>query len=150
MARKLGFPALLGPPDRDRDLAYALIISPVIRPASKLSTAGWWDDVTLGPDLGVAGAATGDIYAAIDWLVSARTTSRSSWLPGTCTGAASPCSTCPPPGWKATAADLPGPVPVDQLGLVQETARADRHVGDASHPQPVGAGAATAAPGGPS
>jgi hypothetical protein len=50
MARKLGFPALLGP---QRDLAYALVISRVIRPASKLSTAGWWDDVTLGPDLGV-------------------------------------------------------------------------------------------------
>ena len=40
----------------------------MIRPASKLSTAGWWDDVTLGPDLGVAGAATDDIYAAMDWL----------------------------------------------------------------------------------
>ena len=46
MARKLGFPALLGPPGPQRDLAYALIISRVIRPASKLSTAGWWDDVT--------------------------------------------------------------------------------------------------------
>jgi hypothetical protein len=70
MARTLGFPALLGPPGRDRDLAYALVISRVLRPASKLSTAGWWDDVTLGPDLGVAGASTDDIYAAMDWLVS--------------------------------------------------------------------------------
>ncbi len=68
MARTLGFPALLGPPGPQRDLAYALIISRVIRPASKLSTAGWWDDVTLGPDLGVAGASTDDIYAAMDWL----------------------------------------------------------------------------------
>jgi hypothetical protein len=68
MARQLGVPGLLGPPGRDRDLAYALIISRVIRPASKLSTAGWWDDVTLGPDLGVAGASTDDIYAAMDWL----------------------------------------------------------------------------------
>ena len=68
MARKLGFPALLGPPGPRRDLAYALIISRVIRPASKLSTASWWDDVTLGPDLGVAGAATDGIYAAMDWL----------------------------------------------------------------------------------
>jgi transposase len=40
----------------------------VLRPASKLSTAGWWHDVTLGPDLGIAGAATDDIYAAMDWL----------------------------------------------------------------------------------
>jgi len=61
MARKLGFPALLGPPGPHRDLACALIISRVLRPASKLSTAGWWDDVTLGPDLGVAGASTDDI-----------------------------------------------------------------------------------------
>jgi hypothetical protein len=70
MARKLGFPALLGPPGPDRDLAHALVISRVLRPASKLSTAGWWDDVTLGADLGVAGAATDDIYAAMDWLAA--------------------------------------------------------------------------------
>jgi hypothetical protein len=70
VARTLGFPALLGPPGPHRDLAYALVISRVIRPASKLSTAGWWDDVTLGPDLGVAGASTDEIYAAMDWLVS--------------------------------------------------------------------------------
>jgi hypothetical protein len=70
MARTLGFPALLGPPGRDRDLACALIISRVLRPASKLSTAGWWDDVTLGPDLGVAGASTDEIYASMDWLTA--------------------------------------------------------------------------------
>jgi DDE family transposase len=70
MARKLGFPALLGPPGPDRDLAYALVISRVLRPASKLSTAAWWDDVTLGPDLGAAGATTDDVYAAMDWLAA--------------------------------------------------------------------------------
>ena len=70
MARTLGFPALLGPPGPHRDLAYALVLSRVLRPASKLSTAGWWDDVTLGPDLGVAGAATDDLYAAMDWLTA--------------------------------------------------------------------------------
>jgi hypothetical protein len=70
MARTLGFPALLGPPGPERDLAYALIISRVLRPASKLSTAGWWGDVTLGADLGVAGACTDDIYAAMDWLAA--------------------------------------------------------------------------------
>ncbi len=68
VARRLGFPALLGPPCPQRDLAYALIVSRVARPASKLSTAGWWDDVTLGPDLGVAGASTDEVYAAMDWL----------------------------------------------------------------------------------
>jgi Transposase DDE domain len=70
MARKLGFPALLGPPGPHRDLAYALVLSRVLRPASKLSTASWWDDVTLGPDLSVAGASTDDIYAAMDWLTA--------------------------------------------------------------------------------
>ena len=70
MARTLGFPALLGPPGPGRDLAYALIVSRVLRPASKLSTIAWWDDVTLGADLGVAGASADDAYAAMDWLVS--------------------------------------------------------------------------------
>jgi hypothetical protein len=70
MARKLGFPALLGPPGPARDLAYALVVSRVLRPASKLSTISWWDDVTLGTDLGVAGASADDAYAAMDWLVA--------------------------------------------------------------------------------
>jgi hypothetical protein len=68
-ARALGLPGLLGPPCRERDLAYALIISRVARPASKLATIGWWHDVTLGPDLGVAGASTDEAYAAMDWLL---------------------------------------------------------------------------------
>jgi hypothetical protein len=68
MAAKLGLPALLGPAARQRDLALALIISRVVRPGSKLSTLTWWADTTLGADLGVAGASTDDIYAAMDWL----------------------------------------------------------------------------------
>src|SRR5579859_7777022 len=53
MARELGLPALLGPAGRDRDLALALVISRVVKPASKLSTLGWWPDTTLGADLGI-------------------------------------------------------------------------------------------------
>jgi len=68
-ARALGLPGLLGPAGRQRDLALALIISRVVRPASKLATLAWWDDTTLGCDLGVAGASTDEIYAAMDWLV---------------------------------------------------------------------------------
>ena len=68
MARELGLPALLGPAGRQRDLALALIISRVVAPASKLSTLTWWADTTLGADLGVSGASTDDIYAAMDWL----------------------------------------------------------------------------------
>jgi len=67
-AVQLGLPALLGPPGRARDLALALIISRVVRPGSKLSTLTWWNDTTLGADLGVADASTDDIYAAMDWL----------------------------------------------------------------------------------
>src|SRR5919204_2944532 len=70
MAARLGLPGLLGPAGRARDLALALIISRVVRPGSKLATRSWWDDTTLGAGLGVAGASTDDIYAAMDWLVS--------------------------------------------------------------------------------
>lgn len=69
MARRLGFPALLGPACRSRDLALGLIIWRVIRPASKLSTLSRWSDTTLGADLGVAGASTDEVYAAMDWLL---------------------------------------------------------------------------------
>ena len=68
MAGKLGLPALLGPACRERDLALALIVSRVVAPASKLSTLAWWDDTTLGGDLGVAGASTDKAYGAMDWL----------------------------------------------------------------------------------
>jgi hypothetical protein len=69
MAAKLGMPALLGPPCRSRDLALGLIISRVVRPASKLDTRAWWPETTLGVDLGITDASTDEIYAAMDWLV---------------------------------------------------------------------------------
>ena len=68
MAKKLGLPQLLGPAGRQRDLALALIVSRVVRPRPKLSTLAWWDDVTLGADLGVADASVAEVYAAMDWL----------------------------------------------------------------------------------
>jgi len=72
MASKLGLAKLLGPACAERDVAYALILSRAVRPESKLSTVGWWagQDTTLGTDLGVAGAGTDDVYAAMDWLVA--------------------------------------------------------------------------------
>ncbi len=69
MARQLGMPALLGPPCRSRDLVLGLIVSRVVKPASKLRTRSWWADTTLGADLGITDASTDDIYAAMDWLV---------------------------------------------------------------------------------
>jgi hypothetical protein len=72
MAEKLGLRSLLGPPSKDRDTAYALILSQAVRPRSKLSTVRWWNtgDTTLAPDLGVAGACTDDVYDAMDWLLA--------------------------------------------------------------------------------
>ena len=74
MAHQVGMPALLGPPCRSRDLALALIISRVVHPRSKLSTARWWSDTTLGVDLDIADASTDEIYAAMDWLVGRQET----------------------------------------------------------------------------
>jgi len=70
MGSRLAVKNLLGPACRERDIAYALIISRAVRPESKLPTAGWRasGDTTLGTDLGVAGASTDEIYAAMDWL----------------------------------------------------------------------------------
>src|SRR5512144_1622225 len=42
LARGLGFVELLGEPGRPRDLALALIVARVVRPASKLATRRWW------------------------------------------------------------------------------------------------------------
>jgi hypothetical protein len=70
VARQLGLPALLGPAGPQRDLALALIVARVVRPASKLATTRWWADTTLAADLGVADASTDEVYAAMDWLVS--------------------------------------------------------------------------------
>jgi hypothetical protein len=68
MARRLGFPALLGEPGRMRDIALALLIARVVRPGSKLATRRWWTDTTLAEDLGVAAASRDEVYAALDWL----------------------------------------------------------------------------------
>jgi hypothetical protein len=68
-AVQLGWPAGLGPPCRERDLGYALILSWAVRPASKLATLAWWDNVTLGPDLGVTGTSGDDLDEATDWLL---------------------------------------------------------------------------------
>jgi hypothetical protein len=68
MARKLGLAKLLGPACPERDLALALVVARVVRPASKLATTRWWATTTLAADFGVAGASTDDVYAAMDWL----------------------------------------------------------------------------------
>jgi hypothetical protein len=39
------------------------------RCAAERVTRAWWPDTTLGADLGIADASTGEIYTAMDWLV---------------------------------------------------------------------------------
>lgn len=68
MADQLGFPELLGPACRERDLAYALILARVYQPGSKLATTRWWADTTLEPDFALDGVGTDEVYAALDWL----------------------------------------------------------------------------------
>jgi hypothetical protein len=72
MATRLGLKKLLGSASRERDIAYALMVSRAVRPTSKLSTARWWStgDTTLGADLGVADSSTDEVYAAMDWLAA--------------------------------------------------------------------------------
>jgi hypothetical protein len=68
-AQQLRLPALLGPVCPERDLAYALIVSRVVAPKTKLATLAWWDDVTLGPDMGVSDVPRDRVYEAMDWLL---------------------------------------------------------------------------------
>jgi hypothetical protein len=68
MAKSLGLVDLLGPPCRERDIVYALILARVVHPRPKLSTTKWWADTTLACDLGLVGIGTDEVYAAMDWL----------------------------------------------------------------------------------
>lgn len=70
MAAQLRFDELLGPRCRERDLAYALIVSRIVAPQSKLSTIRWWADTSLGTDLQITDARTDEVYAAMDWLLA--------------------------------------------------------------------------------
>ena len=61
---------LLGPPCKERDIAYALVLARVVHPKPKLATVTWWHDTTLVEDLGLEDVGTDEVYAAMDWLVS--------------------------------------------------------------------------------
>lgn len=69
MANTLGMAALLGPACRDREVALALILARAVAPASKLATIAWATDTTLGPDFGIGGIHTDEVYKAMDWLL---------------------------------------------------------------------------------
>ena len=75
MGEKLGLPELIDPtPSRLRTLVYAMIISSVIAPGSKLSMARSLRDETatssLGTILGLCARDEDDLYQAMDYLRS--------------------------------------------------------------------------------
>ena len=57
MAKTLGLRELLGPPCKERDIAYALILARVVHPRPKLATTKWWGDTTLVADLDLDGVS---------------------------------------------------------------------------------------------
>ena len=57
MAKTLGLRELLGPPCKERDIAYALILARVVHPRPKLATTKWWGDTTLVADLDLEGVS---------------------------------------------------------------------------------------------
>jgi hypothetical protein len=68
MASSLGLRELLGPPCRERDICYALIVARVVHPRPKLATTRWWADTTLEADFHLEDVSTDEVYAAMDWL----------------------------------------------------------------------------------
>ncbi|MDA8037778.1 MAG: IS1634 family transposase [Actinomycetota bacterium] len=61
---------MLGPACPQRDVAFALLLARVVRPASKLATTSWWSDTTLVADLQLEGIGSDEAYAAMDWLLT--------------------------------------------------------------------------------
>jgi hypothetical protein len=73
MARQIGLEELLPDgPERQRNLALALIVERLIDPAPKLATARALDETTasnsLGVTLGLGEVKAKEVYAALDWL----------------------------------------------------------------------------------
>ena len=70
MLRSLGLERTLDRrPSRQRDLAVALIVARILKPASKLATARGLSATTLAAELGVEGATEDELYGALDWLL---------------------------------------------------------------------------------
>src|SRR5215470_1485663 len=73
VARQIGLDELLPDgPERQRNLALALIVERLIDPAAKLATARALDESTainsLGMTLGLGEVRVKEVYAALDWL----------------------------------------------------------------------------------
>src|SRR6266536_4555010 len=107
MARQLGLPALLGDAGRQRDLALALIVARVLRPASKLATTRWWHDTTLAAIWALPTPPPTRSTPRWTGFKAARTTSSGPWPVGTCSRVGWPTTTCRRHMWRATTASWP-------------------------------------------
>lgn len=69
MARELGLERLIDPRrSRERDLVVGMLVARLLAPGSKLATARRLSQTTLGAALGIEGATSDELYAALDWL----------------------------------------------------------------------------------
>jgi hypothetical protein len=67
--RRLGLDRLLAArARRERELVIAMIVSRILKPASKLATVRGWQSSTLAQSLGLEEADEDQLYAALDWL----------------------------------------------------------------------------------
>jgi hypothetical protein len=70
MARRIGLDRLVAAkPCRERQLVLAMILEPLVHPASKLATTRLWHTTSLAPELGVEDADVDALYGAMDWLL---------------------------------------------------------------------------------
>ena len=65
-------PLLSSKPCPERDLVLAMVASRIVSPATKLATTRLWKLSTLADEFGVSNASEDDLYAAMDWLLSAQ------------------------------------------------------------------------------
>ena len=135
VVRNLGLPFLLGPPGRERDLALALVVARVCRPAVDPATR-WWTDTTLALDLDVADATPADLEAAVDGLATRQPAietalGRRHLVPGgrafyaigqSTAGAPAPASTGPSYGLLRESGGVPVAIDVVAGGEVDPTA----------------------------
>jgi hypothetical protein len=106
-ARALGFPGLLGPPCRERDLAYALIVSRVAGPPPSCPRSAGGMTPPWVVICGWPGPAPMRSMRRWTGWWPGRTRSRLRWRAGTCGRAGWPCSTYRRRGWKGRIASWP-------------------------------------------
>ena len=106
--RKLGLPGAARPARPGPGPGVRADHLPGAAPGLQAGHPCWWDDVTLGPDLGV-GRRLHRRRLRRDGLAG-RAPGRhreAARRAATCTRAGWPCSTCPPRGWRAATASWP-------------------------------------------